>query len=156
MPNILQDLANAANVALDQLVQVAGVVKDQATGEPIANVEVHQDLAGYINGTTTNADGAYSLPAVPVANIHYSHVAYQEKVIGAPATDTVVNVAMVPAVVQLPEVTITPIPPPARTPPPNTPKASTVPWGWIFGGVAAALLVAFTTQRRAAPMRRLL
>ena len=81
--------------------QIRGVVKDSISGEPIpyVNIWVENETVG----TTSEADGSFSLEASKQKNIVFSVLGYEKKVIKGTDATTVI---LVPTAYELKEVTV--------------------------------------------------
>jgi hypothetical protein len=92
---------------LAQEVRIHGTVRDARTGEalPLANVWIE----GTYRGTTSNAQGQYSLliPHVP-ATVQVRYIGYHsERIVVTAATPELVDIHLRPTVVELPPVVVT-------------------------------------------------
>ncbi|MBC7186610.1 MAG: carboxypeptidase-like regulatory domain-containing protein [Calditrichaeota bacterium] len=92
---------------LAQEVRIRGTVRDGRTGEalPLANIWIE----GTYRGTTSNAHGHYSLLITHVpATVEVRYIGYHsQRVIVTATTPEVVDVYLLPAVVELPPVVVT-------------------------------------------------
>ncbi len=107
----------AAGPAGAQLGGIEGRVGDAVTGQPISGVQIAVEGTTLI--TLSNGGGRYLLPGVPAGErtLVFEYVGYaaeRRRVTVAPGQTTVVDIALVPAAVQLDELMITGQPEAAR------------------------------------------
>ncbi len=93
-----------STLAFAQQRDVSGVVRDQATNEPIAGVNIV--VRGSGTGTATDASGRFSLSATESSNtIRFSFIGYKTKDVTIPASN-VMEVSLEPSLNELGEVLI--------------------------------------------------
>ena len=82
-----------ATAAFAQNVTVSGVVTDSETGEPVPFATIQ--IAGTLDGGSTDADGRYSIAVAGDASLIFSSIGYQSQEI-AVAGQSTINVALSP------------------------------------------------------------
>ncbi|GAA4351116.1 VWA domain-containing protein [Hymenobacter saemangeumensis] len=105
-PALAQPSAPKANPAASQLVTVTGRITDQASGQGLPGVTVL--LKGTTHGTSTNADGSYTLSLVPAqgAVLLVTYIGYASREV-AVGSQRVINVVLSADNKQLNEVVVT-------------------------------------------------
>lgn len=93
-----------STILFAQAQKVTGKVTDMESGSPLPGVTVL--IKGSTNGTTTDANGTYSINASGSSTLVFSYVGFTAREM-AVGNRTVINVTMVPDVTSLEEVVVT-------------------------------------------------